>query len=284
MKLVFARLLVALCVLAGPAQAAKPERVTVEGYAGELMEPALSPDGQTLFFNNSNAKPELTNLHWAVRVNDLTFRYQGEVGGVNTPSLDAVASVANDATFCFISLREYETNLNTLFCGAYAKGEVASAQSLVSLSKNKHGHLIFDAEITSDGANMIFVDGKFGLIPVPSSAQLRWAVRSGDTWQRQPAHDTWFTKVNAMGRVYAPDLSADGKRLLFTRLKGMFPFYAFTMWQASRNSTHEPFGNIREIKSLSGVSEAATFDGPDHILFHHKDAQGHRLYRMPLPD
>ncbi len=34
-----------------------PQPVTIEGYSQDAMEPFISPDGNYLFFNNSNSLP-----------------------------------------------------------------------------------------------------------------------------------------------------------------------------------------------------------------------------------
>ena len=59
-----------------------PQPVTIEGYSQDAMEPFISPDGNYLFFNNSNSLPQ-TNLYYATRIDDLTFQFQGEIGGAN---------------------------------------------------------------------------------------------------------------------------------------------------------------------------------------------------------
>jgi len=57
-----------------------PERITIRGYSDHAMEPFISRDGRYLFFNNSNDPSVNTNLHYAERINDLTYEYKGEVG------------------------------------------------------------------------------------------------------------------------------------------------------------------------------------------------------------
>src|ERR1700722_20463485 len=71
-----------------------PEPVTIEGYSQDAMEPFISPDGNYLFFNNSNSA-STTNLYYATRIDDVTFQYQGEIAGANAGpnTLTAVASM-----------------------------------------------------------------------------------------------------------------------------------------------------------------------------------------------
>ena len=70
-----------------------PQRVTIRGYDGDAMEPFITKDGRYLLFNNRNDPRTNTNLHFAARVDDLTFQYRGEIGGVNTPVLEGVPSL-----------------------------------------------------------------------------------------------------------------------------------------------------------------------------------------------
>ena len=52
-------------------------KVIVRGYDGDVMEPFLTRDGKVLLFNNSNARPERTNLHAARAVSSTLFAYAG---------------------------------------------------------------------------------------------------------------------------------------------------------------------------------------------------------------
>src|SRR5277367_2710139 len=89
-----------------------PEDVTIKGYAGEAMEPFLTRDGRLLLFNNRNDASENTNLHWAEKIDDLTFSYKGEIPGVNTPALEAVPSMDRDRMLYFVSTRSYPQSLS----------------------------------------------------------------------------------------------------------------------------------------------------------------------------
>jgi hypothetical protein len=59
-----------------------PLRITIQGYSGQAMEPFITRDGQYLFFNNSNDPSVDTNLHYAGRINDVTFEYKGEIKAI----------------------------------------------------------------------------------------------------------------------------------------------------------------------------------------------------------
>jgi len=74
-----------------------PQRVTIRGYDGDAMEPFITKDGLYLLFNNRNDPRTNTNLHFAARVDGLTFQYRGEIKGVNTPVLEGVPSLDRGA-------------------------------------------------------------------------------------------------------------------------------------------------------------------------------------------
>jgi hypothetical protein len=60
---------------------AAPERVTIRGYDGDAMEPFVTRDARYLLFNNRNDPRTDTNVHFAERVDDLTFIYRGASRG-----------------------------------------------------------------------------------------------------------------------------------------------------------------------------------------------------------
>jgi hypothetical protein len=86
---------------------ASPQAVTLEGYDGAAMEPFLSRDGQTLFFNNRNDPSKQTGLYWATRIDARTFRFRGLVEGVRSNDLDGVPTMSRAGRFCFVSPRTY---------------------------------------------------------------------------------------------------------------------------------------------------------------------------------
>lgn len=53
-----------------------PERITIRGYSGFAMEPFITHDGRYLFFNNANDPAVDTNLHYAEKLNGVTFAYK----------------------------------------------------------------------------------------------------------------------------------------------------------------------------------------------------------------
>jgi hypothetical protein len=92
-----------------------PRAVEIVGYHDHAMEPFVSRDGRYLLFNNRNDPSENTDLHWAERIDDLTFRYRGPIDGVNTAALEGVPSLDREGNLYFISPRSYQDTLSTVY-------------------------------------------------------------------------------------------------------------------------------------------------------------------------
>lgn len=116
-----------------------PERVEIVGYDGDAMEPFLTRDGCCLMFNDRNDPAVDTELHWARRVDDLTFRYEGTIPGTSSPRLDAVATMDLDHHFYFVSDRDYFSTLSTIYQGRWEGGEVKEIGALAGVSRHQPG-------------------------------------------------------------------------------------------------------------------------------------------------
>ena len=196
-----------------------PRPVTLLGYDGEAMEPFVTRDGRYLLFNNRNDPSVDTNLHVAERVDDLTFRYLGPLAGANTPALDGVATLDRDGTLYFVSPRSYPETFSTLYRGRFSDGEVSDVELLPGVSREEPGIVNFDVEVSPDGGMLYFVDARFGRGPLPKTADLVIAERTGDGFRRSPDSRRILANVNTDALEYAACISADGRTLLFTRAR-----------------------------------------------------------------
>jgi hypothetical protein len=257
-----------------------PAKVQVLGYSGHLMEPFISRDGQLLLFNNLNAAPENTNLHWAIRVNDSVFRYQGEVTDASGPELDGVPSMDENGDLYFVSTRSYGTTLATIYRGRFQNGTVSNVQIMEGLSKKQPGWLNFDVEVSADGNTLYFVDGQFGNEPVPLSADLAMAQKTGNGFQRLSNSGTLLQHINTSDLEYAACISPNQLELYFTR--ATLPITACSqpvILYANRSNLDEPFGPPVQIGSIKGFSEAPTLAPDQRTLYYHgKDNGRHVLY------
>ena len=87
---------------ASPGPFANLEPVTIRGYSGDAMEPFITRDGRYLLFNNRNDPSVDTQLHFAERVDDVTFDHRGELLGANSAALDGVPSLDSAGTLYFV--------------------------------------------------------------------------------------------------------------------------------------------------------------------------------------
>ena len=277
-----AALIVGQC---GPVDAPAPQaevsdtsvQVDISGYAGDIMEPFLSRDGATLFFNNRNDPPDKTDLYWAQRIDDLHFRYRGPLAGANSAALDGVPSMSADNTLCYVSTRSYAQTLATIYCGKWTGRDATNVTLQTRAAPLIPGRVVFDFEISPGGDYATLADGKFTGGPVPAAADLRLARRDGE-FRLDPASDALFDKVNTKALEYAAGLSADGLTLCFTRLDGNSP----SLWIAKRATDQSAFDAPRHLSAITGFVEACTF-APDGAIYFHRLTNGrYTLWRAVI--
>ena len=252
--------------------------VTIAGYDGQAMEPFVTRDGKYLFFNDSNDPSVDTNLHWARRIDDVTFAYQGEVPGVNSPQLDGVPSIDAEGVLYFVSPRSYGATLSTVHRARW-HGDVADIGLVPGVSERVPGIVTFDAEVSADGNELVFADGEYrrGEV-VPRTADLLHAFRRGDAFVRDPASRALFAAVNTPALEYAAALSGDGLELFFTRAdpaRGVAP----SIWRAVRASPTSPFGPAEPVPAAAGHVEGPSLSPDGRTLyFHRRGPDGFRVH------
>jgi Tol biopolymer transport system component len=264
-----------------PGDFANPERVTLLGYNDHAMEPFISRDGKHLFFNNSNDPAVDTNLHWAERIDDLTFHYKGETSGVNTEALDAVPSMDRNGVFYFISTRSYEETFSTIYRGTFDNGTVTGVDLAPGVSTATPGIVNFDAEISPDGQTLYFVESRFSASGQPQTADILIATWNGSAFVRDSNSATIMKQVNTSKNLeYAPAISSSGLELFFTRLEGDNP----VIYVATRTDASSPFGAPRKIVAATGFVEGPTLSPDEGSLYYHK-REGDRfvIYRVTRP-
>jgi hypothetical protein len=248
----------------------KPVRVMLRGYQGDAMEPFLTRDGQYLLFNNLNDPGVNTNLHFARRIDDRTFDWQGELKGANSPLLDGVPSVDDRGNIYFVSLRSYAETLSTIHRGRFDGGAVAKVALVNGVSRRLPGMVNFDAEISTDGRMLFYVDGWFDGNPQPKTADIVIAVRDGARFRRLADNDRLLARINTAALEYAPALSSDLLELLFTRLDFRGGGQTPVILRAVRKGAREPFGAPERIAAIGGFVEAPTLSTDGRLLYFHK--------------
>jgi len=263
-----------------PRDFANPQRVMIQGYSDHAMEPFISRDGKYLFFNNSNDPAVDTNLHWAERIDDLTFQYKGEIEGVNTTALEGVASMDRNGVFYFVSTRSYDQTASTIYRGTFDNGTVTGVELAPGVSTATPGIVNFDAEISPDGKTLYFVESQFGSSG-PQTADILIATWNGSTFVRDSNSAAIMKQVNTSKNLeYAPAISASGLELFFTRLEGSRP----VLYTATRTDTSSPFGVPRKIQAATGFVEGPTLSPDEKSLYYHKRQGGlFVIYRVTRP-
>jgi Tol biopolymer transport system component len=263
-----------------PGDLANPQRVTITGYNDHAMEPFISRDGKYLFFNNSNDPAVDTNLHWAERIDDLTFQYKGEIGGVNTTALEGVASMDRNGVFYFVSTRSYDETSSTIYRGSFDNGTITSVELAPGVSNATLGIVNFDAEISPDGNTLYFVESQFGSSG-PQNANILIATWNGSAFVRDSNSATIMKQVNTSKNLeYAPAISSSGLELFFTRLEGSSP----ALYAATRTDTSSPFGTPKKITAATGFVEGPALSPDEDTLYYHKrEGSLFVIYRVTRP-
>jgi len=249
----------------------QPVEVNVHGYSGNIMEPFISRDGTILFFNNLNNPPENTNLHWATKINDTAFEYKGEITGINTNDLEAVASMDTAGNLYFVSNRNYQNTLSTIYQCNFNNGNATNVHLTQGISKLQAGQVNFDVEVSANGQELYFVDAQFNQSGNPQSADLVIAEKTGTGFKRLPDSDKIMQNINTDGLEYAACISANQLELYFTRVG--LPLTATShpeIYYSTRQNLQEAFGKPTKIAAITGFAEAPTIAPDQRTLYFHR--------------
>ncbi len=239
------------------------------------MEPFLTRDGSTLFFNNLNSAPENTNLHWAARVNDSTFQYNGELSGINTAALEAVASMDQSGKFYFVSDRIYSSTLSTIYSSGFINGTISNISLVDGVSKNQGGWINFDVEVNADGTTLYLVDGRFDQSGGPYESDFFVATKNGNEFQRLPNSSDLLKNINTTALEYAAGISRDNLEFYFTRVAAPLTSSSTPeIFHASRRSSQDAFSVATKIETITGFAEAPTLSPDGRIIYYHKKENG----------
>ncbi len=262
-----------------------PTRVRIEGYQGDAMDPFISRDERFLFFNDSNDPGVNTNLHYAKKIDHVTFKFMGEVGGANSEKLDAVASLDENDRFYFTTLRSYNPigkTYETIYAGEFDNGEVKNASPVRGdFYVRKWGKVTMDVEVDPAGQTLYLSSAAFPLYKgPPRESDLRVAVREGDRFVTPPNEKELMAAINTRDLEYAPSISADGLELFFTRLDLSRPSRPeFKIMRAVRSAGGQPFAAPRAVLAVmdEGVHtfvEAPSISRDGKRLYYHKKENG----------
>ncbi len=247
----------------------EPEQVVILGYSDHAMEPDITSDGQILFWNNSNASPSLTDLHWARRIDDTTFDYQGPIVHANVlGALDATPSTTNDLRLFYVSLRA--PHRGTLFWTRLGN-RTPEVPSPVPIARPSWQAVQLGPEpLPASGTPLYFTWHKARrLLQTVPEMGIGIADWDGTGYVVRDDPDATFPGVNTdADREYAPAVSANHLEFYFTRWAG--PGRLSQIWMAVRERAVEPFGPPEHLAQLTGLVEAATLTAGGKFYFHKK--------------
>ena len=248
----------------------QPKKVSISGYAGDIMEPFLSRDGSTLFFNNLNDPSVNTNLHLAARINDTTFEYRGELKGVNTEKLEGVPTIDGTNVLYFVSTRNYDQTYSTIYSGYFSGDSITNIHLISEISKKQAGWVNFDVEVSMDGNSLFFVDGRFDQNGGPYEADIVLAERKNGVFQRSDNLDI-LKNINTSALEYAACISSDMLALYFTRVDTPLTSSSIPqIYVATRSTVNQPFSQPNKIETITGFVEAPALSADDQIIYYHK--------------
>lgn len=263
--------------------------VTISGWSTDAMEPFISPDGNTLFFNNLNDGIN-TQLFYATRIDDLHFTFVGALTGANqpvSPRLDAVADLDAQGNFYWTSTRNYPADLDNLMRGDFSAGVLSNPERVHgNFNKNTPGWLVMDHGISSDGQFLYFNNARFDdqncVGPCETEIGIAQKVNA-NTFNRLSNSEQIMAQINQSQYVnYAPCISTDQRALYFTRyLKGSLPSAPrFEICVALRGSTQEAFAAPRVLFSDAQFIEAPSLTADGQVMYYHKKVSG--VYQIIL--
>lgn len=253
-------------------------KVFISGYTGDAMEPFLSPDGNTMFFNSLNDGIQ-TRLYYATRVDDTTFTYVGEVNGANepvNPQLNGVASLDTTGNFVWVSLRGWPGNMDNLHRGDYSNGTVTNVNRVHgTFYVYQPGWIVMDAAVTYNGNELYYCNAFFDTCTIPCAASLGIASKVNDsTFNTTATSQNILQHVNDTDYcVYAPELSANGLELYFTRYyTGSFNT---EICVSVRPTVSDTFSSpLVLISEFPNSPEAATVNTAGTLMYYHKKING----------
>ena len=257
-----------------------PQPVEISGYGGSAMEPFISLDGNLLFFNtDDDPKTKSKTMHFAARTGPLSFRYLGELPGVNmhiSHTVEAAApSIDAQGSLFFTSMRQYDKDFHSVFAGRFDGKAVTNIHAIDGdiNPRGEAGTINMDVGISPDGNTLYISRTHFNpLLTVlfhapPTESHLLVAHRDSDKFTLDPQSAAIMKKVNTSALEYAPAISADGLELFFTRVsEGTGP----RIMVASRAATDQPFDQPCAIKALTGFVEGPSISIDGKQLFFHK--------------
>ncbi len=180
-------------------------------------DPALSPDGKTLYFASSRPlAPDAPEKDWDIWAVDRTASGWGQPrridAPVNSEAMEVYPSFAANGTMYFSSSRSVGTSSGGIFRAVPVAGRYPGVEVFDERIVSEYGG--GDVFIAPDERTIIFSSGRAGGY---GSSDLYVSFRRGDgTWA---APQNLGPAINSPYQEYCPTLSPDGKYFFFSSYK-----------------------------------------------------------------
>ena len=263
-----------------------PVQITINGYTNDAMEPFISPDGNTLFFNSINDGNN-TKIYYATKVNNTTFAFEGELDGANesqAAQLNAVADLDALNNFYWTSVRDYPAKTDNLHHGIYTNGAVYDMGRVQGDFYNlQPGWLVMDHGISHDGQFLYYNNARFDETNCagPCETFLGIAKWTGNkNFMKTANSDNILQNINNADYIYyAPCITQDNLELYYTRFKagnvGVNTLAEICV--ATRTSATDAFSSPSVLFSntlSNGIIEAPTLTTDKQLMYYHQKVNG----------
>lgn len=271
--------------------------IEITGYAESAMEPQISADENTLFFNNKTDSDKEMDIFFAVRTDAVKFpnryEFKGQVHGVNDEgTLDGTPAVDRLNNFYWVSMRDYGKNYQTVYSAKLTPQNHVENILVAdnSVTRAKFLNIDMGIDVSWDGTLMLISRADFKLfrgypeqsylevadIPFKDGASLRTAARN-------PQSDAILKEVNWPGcRVYAASLTENFLELYYT----VFPMGNklskgnFRILVAKRKNKSDPFTKGQIISAIKGEfteAPSVTAKAGKSLYYHRADPKSGRF-------
>jgi len=252
------------------------QKVTITGYSSDAMEPFITKNGNFLFFNNYqgiNGK----ELYYAERINDTTFEFKGEIQGVNSAVVDGNPTMDENNNFYFISTRNIDTGIKTIYSGTFNNGIVTGLHEINGTINITTPYWInMGVEVSKNGNTLFTSNAKFNIGEnFPHKGNIRFAVKNGNEFNIPNNEADILVNINTDAAIeYAGELSANELELFYSQVTLSNP-PLFKLYYAKREQVDKKFGKpirITEpfIENLNAFVEAPSLSNDGKRLYYHK--------------
>ncbi|MFH1023896.1 MAG: hypothetical protein V1809_10985 [Planctomycetota bacterium] len=262
------------------------ERVTIRDYATDAMEIGISQDGRYLLFNDRNEPDK--DMHWAKRIDDMTYQYKGKVKNTVSPTVDGTPSFDAASNLYFTSLKSYPKDFRTIYIAEFKDGvalkPVPIEGDIYITDRNRIGKeywVSLDPDVSDDGTFLFYSEGRFCPgVGFPYPFKVRGALKVNGKYLK--IDDRILANINTRNLEYAPAISSNGLELFFARIgkvNGRPKFIG--IFVARRESVQEPFSRPNKIMAITGDVEAPVLSGDEnHLYYHRMDGGRFMVYRV----